>query len=355
MPRAEFDHVTKRFGPVVALEEFTLGVEDGELITVLGPSGCGKSTLLRLIAGLETLTAGTIRVAGRRIDALPPECRDVAMVFQNYALYPHMSVRGNIEFPLRMRRVASAERRRQGEHVADLLGLGDLLERRPAQLSGGQRQRVALARALVRQPALFLLDEPLSNLDAQLRLSVRQYLHDLQRRLRVTTVLVTHDQAEAMTLGDRIVVMHQGRIQQVDAPVAIYDQPANAFVAGFIGTPPMNVLSAQYIGGELHIAGQRLPAVRAVQQQLGAQRCGVLVGVRPEAFVAVGHRDGLVALVDAATCEILGSETLVRATIGADQVTVRLTGGTRLVPQEVAAPADALHVFRAEDGARVGP
>jgi ABC-type sugar transport system ATPase subunit len=355
MAGAEFDHLEKRFGAVVAVDDFTLTVEDGELITVLGPSGCGKSTLLRLIAGLEMLTAGTIRVAGGRIDALPPERRDVAMVFQNYALYPHMSVRGNIEFPLRMRRVASAERRRQAEHVADLLGLGDLLERRPAQLSGGQRQRVALARALVRQPALFLLDEPLSNLDAQLRLGVRQYMRDLQRRLGVTTMFVTHDQAEAMTLGDRIVVMHQGRIQQVDAPVAIYDRPANAFVAGFIGTPPMNVLSAQYIAGELRIAGQRLPVPHAVRQHLGAQRCGVLIGIRPEAFVAAGHGAGLVARLDPATREILGSETLVRAMIGADQVTVRLTGGMRLVPQEVAAPADALHVFRTEDGTRVGP
>jgi ABC-type sugar transport system ATPase subunit len=355
MPAAEFDHVTKHFGPVAALDDFTLAVEDGELITVLGPSGCGKSTLLRLIAGLETLTAGTIRVAGRRIDALPPERRDVAMVFQNYALYPHMSVRGNIEFPLRMRRVASAERRRQAEHVAGLLGLGDVLERRPAQLSGGQRQRVALARALVRQPALFLLDEPLSNLDAQLRLGVRQYIHDLQRRLRVTTLYVTHDQTEAMTLGDRIVVMHQGHIQQVDAPVAIYDRPANAFVAGFIGTPPMNVLSAQYSAGELRVADQHLRAPSTVQQQLGAQACDVLIGIRPEAFAATNHGDGLVVHLDPATREILGSDTLVRATIGTDQVTVRLSGGTRLIPRELVAPADVLHVFRAEDGARVGP
>src|SRR5439155_1277840 len=232
--------VSKRFDDVVALGDFTLAVEDGELVTVLGPSGCGKSTLLRLTAGLETLSGGSIRIGGRPIECLAPHERDVAMVFQSYALYPHMTVRGNIEFPLRMHGVAREARRRRVEDVAALVEIGAILERRPAQLSGGQRQRVALARALVRHPALFLLDEPLSNVDAPLRAALRQHIRALQRRLGVTTLYVTHEQAEAMTLGDRMVVLARGRIQQVDAPGAVYERPANTFVAGFLGLPPMN-------------------------------------------------------------------------------------------------------------------
>jgi ABC-type sugar transport system ATPase subunit len=355
MGAARYDDVAKHYGSVAALAGFTLDVADGELVAVLGPSGCGKSTLLRVTAGLESLTDGSIVVDGRRIDALPPHARDVAMVFQNYALYPHLTVRGNIEFPLRMRNVSRTERRRQAEDVASLLDIADLLERKPAQLSGGQRQRVALARALVRRPALFLLDEPLSNLDARLRTGVRQYIRALQRRVQVTTLYVTHDHTEAMTLGDRIVVMHAGRIQQVDAPAALYERPASTFVAGFIGTPPMNLLAGEYTGGALHIADRRVGAPEPVRAQLGAGTRRVIVGVRPEAFApGTVHAGGLLATLDPSTREVLGSETLVRATVGSEQITVRLFGIVSDPPAQVTAPSVALHVFDAESGVRIG-
>jgi ABC-type sugar transport system ATPase subunit len=354
MARVEFDRLSKRFNEVVALSEFTLSVEDGELITVLGPSGCGKSTLLRLAAGLETLSGGAIRVDGRRIDQLAAHKRDVAMVFQNYALYPHMTVRGNIEFPLRMRGVGRGERGRQAETVAALLELQELLERRPAALSGGQRQRVALARALVRQPALFLLDEPLSNLDARLRLGVRQYIRGVQRRLGVTTLYVTHDQTEAMTLGDRVVVMNQGHIQQVDTPLAVYERPANTFVAGFVGMPPMNLIPARYVSGVLSIGDQRMTLPRAHSEHLGQGPHDLTVGVRPEAFVpACDGTNALVAVTDATTVEVLGSETLVRAAVGSAEVTVRLFGVARDIPGRVAADPEVLHLFSAANGRRI--
>jgi ABC-type sugar transport system ATPase subunit len=356
MARAAFAGVGKRFGDVVALADFTLDVGDGELVAILGPSGCGKSTLLRLTAGLEPLSEGSIGLDGERLDGVPPQARDVAMVFQSYALYPHLTVRANIEFPLRMRRVARAERGRRVEEVAGLLELGPLLERRPAELSGGQRQRVALARAVVRRPKLFLLDEPLSNLDARLRASVRQHLRDLQRGLRITTLYVTHDQVEAMTLGERVVVLEGGRIQQVDTPLGLYERPANTFVAGFIGTPPMNLLEAEYREGELSIEGQRCPVGRDLRARLGATRGRVLVGVRPEAFSAADPAPGaLVGMLDPATREMLGSETLVRARVGAQAVTVRLPGIARELSARVAAPAEALHLFAADGGVRLGP
>jgi len=354
MARAEFEAVGKRFGETVALADFTLTADDGELITVLGPSGCGKSTLLRLTAGLETLTHGRIRLDGQRIDDVPPHERNVAMVFQNYALYPHMTVRGNIEFPLRMRGVGTAERRQQAEEVAALLELGSLLERRPAQLSGGQRQRVALARALVRHPALFLLDEPLSNLDARLRLSVRQYIREMQRRLHVTTLYVTHDQTEAMTLGDRIVLIHQGHIQQVDTPVAMYERPANTFVAGFIGSPPMNLLPAEYAAGAVRVGDQQLRLSPELRQKLGQGTRHIHLGVRPEAFTAAQPPDALVGIPAADTAEILGSETLVRARIGDQQVTARLFGVAREIPPRLAAPLAQIHFFD-EAGKRIEP
>jgi len=280
----------------------------------------------------------------------------VAMVFQNYALYPHMTVRENIEFPLRMHRVRRAERSRQTAAVADFLELGELMERRPGQLSGGQRQRVALARALVRKPALFLLDEPLSNLDARLRTSVRQYIREVQRRLRVTTLYVTHDQTEAMTLGDRVVVMNQGRIQQVDTPVTVYEQPATAFVAGFVGSPPMNLLAGEYRDGVLRVADQCLPVSGALRARLECAAQQVTIGIRPEAFVpGGGDHDALVALAAPATREVLGSETLVRAAVGADQVIVRLFGVARNIPDRLVAPTDALHFFCTASGRRIGP
>jgi len=354
MARATFSGVGKRFGDVLALGDFNLDVADGEMVAVLGPSGCGKSTLLRVTAGLDTLSEGTIALDGRRIDDLPPRARDVAMVFQSYALYPHMTVGGNIEFPLRMRGMGATERRRRAEEVAGLLEIGDLLRRRPAELSGGQRQRVALARALVRRPALFLLDEPLSNLDARLRASVRRYIRDVQRRLRVTSLYVTHDQTEAMTLGDRVVVLDRGRIQQADTPLAVYERPANTFVAGFVGTPPMNLLEAEHADGVLRVGDQRVPVPAGLPDGLPAR---VVVGVRPEAFAVAGEapEGALVALPDPGTREILGSETLVRGRVGGADVTVKLAGLVREVPARVAAPATALHLFSADGGRRIGP
>jgi ABC-type sugar transport system ATPase subunit len=360
MARAVLSGVAKRFGAVRILDDFSLDVGDGELVTVLGPSGCGKSTLLRLIAGLEELDAGTIRLGERRIDALPARERDVAMVFQSYALYPHLTVRGNVEFPLRMRGVGRAERERQAAEVAAMLELSELLERRPAALSGGQRQRVALARALVRRPALFLLDEPLSNLDARLRGDVRRSIKDVQRRLGVTTLYVTHDQTEAMTLGDRVVVLDRGRIQQCGAPLAVYERPANAFVAGFVGTPPMNLLRATQADGAVTVGGQRVPLPDAARAALAAHGGDVLVGVRPEAF-AVGVPAeaavdaGLVARLDPASREALGGETLFRARIGGEDVAVRVFGNVADAPPRAVAPHDALHFFAAGDGRRLAP
>ena len=349
MAAAQFEHVGKRFGDVVGLDDFTLRVADGEIVAVLGPSGCGKSTLLRLTAGLDRPTSGEIRVGDLRIDALPPHQRDVAMVFQSYALYPHMTVRDNIEFPLRMQGARRGERRARAEQTAAALDLSPLLDRRPAALSGGQRQRVALARALVRQPALFLMDEPLSNLDARLRLGVRQYLRALQRRLHVTTLYVTHDQSEAMTLGDRVVVMRGGRIQQVDTPAAVYERPANAFVAGFIGTPPMNLLQATRTADGLELADQRVALPPDQRTRLRDHRGPLLVGIRPEAF-GTAPDGGLEALIDPTTAEILGSETLARGAIGRQSVTVRLPGIVRDLPLRLSAGFDALHFFAADDG-----
>src|SRR5438094_3846178 len=242
MARVELEPVDRVYpGGTHALFDLTLAIDDAELMVLVGPSGCGKSTVLRLIAGLEDATAGTIRIGDRVVNELRPQERNVAMVFQDYALYPYLSARGNLEFPLRMRRLSRAEMRRRVERAADLLGIGPLLERLPKQLSGGQRQRVAMGRALVREPSVFLLDEPLSNLDAKLRLQVRAEIGELQARTHTTMIYVTHDQVEAMTLGDRVAVLDRGRLQQVAPPRDLYDRHANAFVAGFIGNPPMNL------------------------------------------------------------------------------------------------------------------
>jgi sn-glycerol 3-phosphate transport system ATP-binding protein len=352
MAKAVFECVGKDFGGVTAVEDFSLTIADGELVTVLGPSGCGKSTLLRLTAGLEQLSRGHIQLGGRRIEALPPQHRNVAMVFQSYALYPHMTVRGNMEFPLRMHGFAAAERNRRVTDVATLLEIDTLLERNPGQLSGGQRQRVALARALVREPALFLLDEPLSNLDARLRDSVRRYIREVQRRLRVTTLYVTHDQTEAMTLGDRLVIMDAGKLLQVDTPVAIYRQPANTFVASFVGSPPMNLLPAHYADGMLRVGDQQLPPPSGWRPQLSSDR--LTIGVRPEAFHPTADSSGLNAVTIPGSAEILGSETLLHASIGPHRITVRLKGICLHPPERVTASIDALHAFDAT-GIRMGP
>jgi multiple sugar transport system ATP-binding protein len=284
MAEIELRDVTKTFpGDVVAIDDVSLRIPDGEFIALVGPSGCGKSTLLRTIAGLEEVTSGEIAIGGRDVTDLAPRHRDIAMVFQSYALYPHMSVRQNLGYGLKVRRTPKAEIRKRVDEIADLLGLTDLLERKPAQLSGGQRQRVAMGRAIAREPQAFLMDEPLSNLDAKLRVAMRASLAQLHQRLGVTTVYVTHDQVEAMTLGRRVAVMKDGRILQVDAPQALYEQPRDLFVAGFIGSPAMNLVDAAVDGSEVVFGQFRIPldwSRRPVAPASGR----IIVGIRPEAF-----------------------------------------------------------------------
>lgn len=293
MPSVSFEHVCKRFGDVSVVEDFSLQVEDGELLVLVGGSGCGKSTLLRMVAGLETVTTGSIRIDERDITHLPPRQRDVAMVFQDYALYPHMTVRDNLSLGLRLRKVPAAEIDRRVRWAGGMLGLDSLLDRKPKQLSGGQRQRVAMGRAMVREPLVFLFDEPLSNLDAGLRARMRIEIGGLQRRLKTTTVYVTHDQVEAMTLGDRIVVLANGRIQQVGRPIELYRTPLNRFVAGFIGTPPMNFVDGRLHaedggtafvaeGVRLELSAERMPAVLAAEP--------MTLGVRPEDLKVVAGK-----------------------------------------------------------------
>jgi ABC-type sugar transport system ATPase subunit len=342
MARVGFEAVEKIYpGGTVALADFSLDVADGELLALVGPSGCGKSTVLRLLAGLEAPTRGVIRIDGRDVGALPPRERNVAMVFQDYALYPHLTVRENLEFPLRMRRTPPAERAERVARVAELLSLSALLARWPRQLSGGERQRVAMGRALVREPAAFLLDEPLSNLDAKLRVQVRAEIAELRRRAPVTMLYVTHDQVEALTLGDRVAVLERGRLQQVSKPAELYARPANRFVAGFIGSPPMNFLP-----------GPLLPGARADGE--------CVAGVRPEA-VSLGAAWGEGAL--AATVEqveALGHETLVHVRIAGGDAPVRWVvrepGMARFASGDSVAlrvAPDAVHWFGA-DGRALG-
>jgi multiple sugar transport system ATP-binding protein len=283
MAGIELGGVTKRFPDgTVAVDDVSLEVGDGEFMILVGPSGCGKTTALRMVAGLEDVTAGEIRIGERLVNDLEPGRRDVAMVFQSYALYPHMNVRDNIAFPLKMQKLPRADTDARVEEAARLLGLEELLRRKPRELSGGQRQRVAMGRALVRHPQAFLMDEPLSNLDAKLRVQMRAELVKLHRRLGVTTLYVTHDQTEAMTLGQRVAVLRQGVIQQVDAPQRLYHEPANVFVASFIGSPPMNFARATLVDGALQLGPHRLTLPERVAARAGRREGRVLAGFRPE-------------------------------------------------------------------------
>ena len=284
MPSIHFEHVSKRFGATTVVEDFNLDVEDGELLVLVGGSGSGKTTILRMLAGLEEVTEGTIRIDDRDVTHLAPRDRDVAMVFQDYGLYPHMTVRENLSLGLRLRKVARTEIERRVAWAGDMLRLEPLLDRKPKQLSGGQQQRVAMGRAMVREPLAFLFDEPLSNLDAALRAQMRIEIGGLQRRLNTTTVYVTHDQVEAMTLGDRIVVLADGRIQQIGKPIDLYRAPSNRFVAGFVGTPPMNFLEGELSGDNgtaaFVTAGATIPLSSPVS--LDAPRGPITLGIRPE-------------------------------------------------------------------------
>jgi multiple sugar transport system ATP-binding protein len=278
------EHVTKEFGAgVVAVDDISLTVGDGEFMVLVGPSGCGKTTLLRSIGGLEKVTGGRILIGNRDVTALQPSQRDLAMVFQNYALYPHMTVRKNLGYALRVRKTPRKEIARRVAAIAQMLGLEELLDRRPGQLSGGQQQRVAMGRAIIREPAAFLMDEPLSNLDAKLRVTMRTSLQELHSRLGTTTVYVTHDQVEAMTLGQRVAVMRDGRIQQVDAPQHLYESPANLFVGAFIGSPAMNLLSTSLVDGSVLVGSDPMP-LDDVRRRIAAPDGRVVVGIRPEAL-----------------------------------------------------------------------
>src|SRR3954471_14603454 len=318
--------IAKTWGSSIALENISFSAPVGHLVALLGPSGCGKSTTLRLIAGLEAVTAGSISIAGRDVTELPPAKRGVSMVFQNYALFPHLSVAENILFGLKVRNVPRMERDARLKRAAGILGLEALLERKPSQLSGGQQQRVALGRAIVAQTPVCLMDEPLSNLDAQLRVEMRREIRALQRRLGMTMLYVTHDQVEAMTMADQVVLMRSGRIEQDAAPAALYERPATIFAARFVGTPPMNVIPAALIPPDANWARAGAPTGRAIEQ--------LAIGVRPEAARLAA--EGVPATV--AAVEYLGADTLIEARIADQSFTVRLPGRT------AAAVGSAVHI-----------
>lgn len=335
MARVVLENVTKRFGKVVAVQRVNLEIADHEFIVLVGPSGCGKTTTLRMIAGLEDVTEGSIYIGDTLVNNLPPQARDIAMVFQNYALYPHLNVYQNMAFGLKLRRVERSEIDRRVKEAARMLGIEDLLDRKPAKLSGGQRQRVALGRAIVREAKVFLMDEPLSNLDAKLRVQMRAELAQLHHRLQNTTIYVTHDQTEAMTMGDRIVVMKDGVIQQVGAPLEIYNRPANMFVGGFIGSPPMNfihgVLKSTNHGYEVDAGAFRLPVPAekaAAYTALGSYaEKPIVIGIRPEDIRdgrGVDANDPELVSADVEVVEPMGSETIVYFSCGNQRFHARL-------------------------------
>ncbi len=343
-------HVTKRFGgDVVAVDDVSLEIDDGEFVVLVGPSGCGKSTLLRMIAGLEEVTEGAIEIGGRDVTDLAPRHRDIAMVFQSYALYPHMSVRENLGYGLKVRRTQKAEIRRRVDEVAGLLGLAELLDRRPAALSGGQRQRVAMGRAIVREPRAFLMDEPLSNLDAKLRVDMRASLAQLHERLGVTTVYVTHDQVEAMTLGRRVAVMRAGKILQLDTPQSLYHQPRNLFVAAFIGSPTMNLVEAAVDGNALVFGQFRVPLPERRPNLTG----NVVLGIRPEYFEDADFaQPGKPTLdVEPSVVEELGSEVHALFPVHAPPVTAERLD---VAPTEASLLSAAQSLFTARLDARTG-
>ncbi|MDR7426062.1 MAG: ABC transporter ATP-binding protein [Armatimonadota bacterium] len=357
MAKVQLEHLTKKFGAVVAVNDMTLDIPDKQFTVLVGPSGCGKTTCLRLIAGLEEATAGNIYIADRLVNDVPPKDRDIAMVFQNYALYPHMSVYDNMAFGLRLRKYPRAEIDRRVREAAAMLGIEGLLNRKPKQLSGGQRQRVALGRAIVREPLVFLMDEPLSNLDAKLRVETRAEIKKLHARLQTTTIYVTHDQVEAMTMGDRIVVMHDGVIQQVDTPLNLYEKPANLFVAGFIGSPAMNFLRSRLVerNGRMEVdAGPfRLPIpedlVPVARPYSGRE---VIFGIRPEDIQDRAlWRDAPQEWTVRATVDVhepIGSDIILYLTTGDQSVVARVDAKSEArmgLPVEVVFNMRKLHLF----------
>lgn len=348
MASVSISNVKKSFGETEILKGVSIDIADGEFVTLVGPSGCGKSTLLRMLAGLEKITSGTMAIDGGVVNDLPPKDRDIAMVFQSYALYPHMTVRENMGFSLRMRDASDEEIRTKVDRAAEILGLGSLLDRFPRQLSGGQRQRVAMGRAIVRSPKVFLFDEPLSNLDAKLRVAMRGEIKELHQRLRTTTVYVTHDQIEAMTMASKVVVMREGRVEQIGPPLALYDRPGNMFVAGFIGSPSMNFLPGKVLDGTFVAdCGLRLPLPGSPAD---AQRA--VYGIRPEhcRLDASGFEMNVVVV------EPSGSETqIVLRREGQDLVCVvhdRVSAQPGETVRVLPDPSKA-HLFDQETGARI--
>lgn len=314
MAQVTINKLCKSFGNTTVVEDFSLEIEDGEFVALVGPSGCGKSTMLKMLAGLEMPDSGSVHIGNRDVTYADPGNRDIAMVFQSYALYPHLTVQRNMEFGLRMQGVARRERASQVMEVAEVLGITDLLQRRPSDLSGGQRQRVALGRAIVRKPLVFLMDEPLSNLDAKLRVHMRAEISTMHRRVGVTTIYVTHDQTEAMTMANRIVVLHGGTVQQTATPQEMYDNPVNMFVAGFIGTPSMNFIRCKVTRSDHHVVVDVLGSAIAYQSvEVGESGKGcveIIVGIRPEHFVEANAQLPVVSVMPR-LIEHLGSEKLV--------------------------------------------
>ncbi len=346
MASVEIRDLRKSFGPVETIHGVSIDVPDGEFVALVGPSGCGKSTILRLLAGLEEVTGGTISIGGRVINEVEPKHRDIAMVFQNYALYPHMTVAENMGFSMRLLKKPKEEIRREVAAAAEILGLTPYLDRYPKQLSGGQRQRVAMGRAIVRQPQVFLFDEPLSNLDAQLRVQMRAELKAIHNRLKVTTIYVTHDQVEAMTMADRIVVMKDGYVMQAGAPLDLYDRPDNTFVARFVGSPSMNIFPAEIVDGRVHFAGRDWAAAPA-------GRTGALqIGIRPEHLV-IGEGG---AVMDVENVDPTGSETMVQGKMNGLPATVllRIRATVRAGDQlSLSAAPELVHLFDAQTGDRL--
>jgi multiple sugar transport system ATP-binding protein len=343
--------VEKRFGSFTALQRLDLAVGDGEFLVLLGPSGCGKTTTMRMVAGLDEPTAGDILIGSSRVNDVLPKDRDVAMVFQNYGLYPHMTVAQNIGYPLKVRGIAGSERERRIKAAAKKVELGPLLHRRPRELSGGQRQRVALARAIVRTPQVFLMDEPLSNLDAKLRVTMRAEIKHLQNELGTTTIYVTHDQIEAMTLADRVAVMNGGLIQQLDTPESIYDRPANLFVAGFIGSPPMNLIPGTAAGGAFSAPGITLPGLPV------GQNGRVVLGIRPEDVAVAPAGEGDMQ-GDVYAVELTGEAILATVTVGNARLIARAPRswrGSFGTPIGLRVDPTRFHCFDAATGRRLVP
>jgi multiple sugar transport system ATP-binding protein len=360
MATVTFDHVWKRYGDVIAVNDFSLEIQDEEFLVLVGPSGCGKTTALRMVAGLEEISDGTLKIGDRVVNDLAPKDRDVAMVFQSYALYPHMSVRDNLAFGLKLRKVPKDEIEKRVQEAARTIELGNLLDRKPKQLSGGQRQRVALGRAIVREPAVFLMDEPLSNLDAKLRVQTRAEIARLHQRLKTTIIYVTHDQVEAMTMGDRIAVMNNGILQQVGPPQQLYEHPVNKFVAGFIGSPAMNFLNVSQHSDdgrtvlrsenvELQVPDRLRPAVQQAHGELTA-------GFRPEHFeILNGGTPGAGATLHATidVVEFLGNEELLHLRVGEHDLVAIVDAAHRVRPGDVVdmfVPLEKIHIFEQEDG-----